>query len=238
MYIYAFNKFSGIDRIFFLEDFSSLKINAWDLFSDNNSVFLCLWENIPFSELYSSKIYISSRCEIVEKKFFSDYQLHLLNYIISNCYTTYKVAIKLFLDWDDPVVLLSYKRRSKKTKYNKVLPEDNGFYNFSGIVEDWQQLIVVPDLWTAYNIIDDDVFSKSSLWHSWLSEKQKIGIYRGCKMGSIGTLISTSAWVFHDWRNLKNIVFIDPNKRYYKNQQDPRYNVNDVLENIRKFWWI
>ena len=46
-------------------------------------------------------------------------------------------------------------------------------------------------------------------------------------------IICTYAEIFQDFHDLKKIIFVDPHKRYYANQQDPRYKVGDVLDRMK-----
>jgi len=46
----------------------------------------------------------------------------------------------------------------------------------------------------------------------------------------------TYAEIFQDFYDLKKIIFVDPHKRYYANQQDPRYKVGEVIEEMKKLY--
>ena len=46
-------------------------------------------------------------------------------------------------------------------------------------------------------------------------------------------IVSTSSEIFQDYNNLKEIIFIEPQKWYYESQQDPRYKIETV---IKKLW--
>ena len=65
------------------------------------------------------------------------------------------------------------------------------------------------------------------------TEKQKDVHRWEIKKGLASVVICTYAEIFQDFHNLKKIIFIDPHKRYYAHQQDPRYKVGDVLEEIK-----
>jgi hypothetical protein len=52
----------------------------------------------------------------------------------------------------------------------------------------------------------------------------------------VSQIFSTPAEIFQDFSDLKKIVFIDPHKWYYANQQDPRYKVGAVLEEMAKVY--
>ncbi|MEI8252379.1 MAG: hypothetical protein WCG25_01180 [bacterium] len=52
------------------------------------------------------------------------------------------------------------------------------------------------------------------------------------KNGEIKNVFCTHSEIFQDWNDLKKIILIDPYKRYYENQQDPRYSVNEVVKKM------
>jgi hypothetical protein len=56
------------------------------------------------------------------------------------------------------------------------------------------------------------------------------------KNGEINNVFCTHSEIFQDRSNLKKIILIDPYKRYYENQQDPRYNVNDVVKKMGEIY--
>lgn len=61
------------------------------------------------------------------------------------------------------------------------------------------------------------------------TDKQK-DIHRWeIKKGIKSVILCTYAELFQDFYDLKKIIFVDPHKRYYASQQDPRYKVADVL---------
>lgn len=51
-------------------------------------------------------------------------------------------------------------------------------------------------------------------------------------------IICTYAEIFQDFKNLQKIIFVDPHKRYYTSQQDPRYKVGDVIEEMKKLYGV
>ncbi|MBP6911163.1 hypothetical protein KBC03_06320 [Patescibacteria group bacterium] len=55
-------------------------------------------------------------------------------------------------------------------------------------------------------------------------------------MGQIHTLLCTYSQIFQDRKNLKNITLIDSHQRYYKNQQDPRYDTREVVKKMAEFY--
>lgn len=51
-------------------------------------------------------------------------------------------------------------------------------------------------------------------------------------MGHIHTVHCTASEIFQDWRNLKYITLHDAHQRYYKSQQDPRYDTREVARKM------
>jgi primosomal protein N' len=47
-------------------------------------------------------------------------------------------------------------------------------------------------------------------------------------------ILCTYGEIFQDFHDLKKIIFVDPHKWYYASQQDPRYKVGDVLNEMKK----
>jgi primosomal protein N' len=77
---------------------------------------------------------------------------------------------------------------------------------------------------------------QSDLDQKWLiilnsqdSQAKKNKLFRQIKMGLFEKIMTTHAEIFQDFANLKKITIIDPHKRYYSNQQDPRYKTPDVV---------
>lgn len=101
-----------------------------------------------------------------------------------------------------------------------------------------QTLIVFPDLWTMFNSTSEqfresDGVAFLSATHT---EKQKDVHRWKIKKGMKSVILCTYAEIFQDYHDLKKIIFIDPHKRYYANQQDPRYKVGNVLEEMKKLY--
>jgi primosomal protein N' len=99
---------------------------------------------------------------------------------------------------------------------------------------EWQSLIVFPDLRTLMNIIDEKFMSQA--WVDTLlssnTQNQKDKSWRNIKNWNTNIILATHSEIFQDYKNLKKIVIIRPNKRYYANQQDPRYKTLDVVKRL------
>lgn len=232
MYLYGFDKFAGSDKVFMCED-KSCPHKPGDIVADGDAIFLVIGEEICFSEQYRTVYKSYTTWTLVEKAFFSAHQLALLHHIVQTYYSTYKAVMRLLLPPMDVTALLSYKKSTKTPKHTPTVRDATK----SLFVQSWsqktgQQLIVIPDLWTGYNLFDDAVLQDATIWHSGLSALQMTKIFRWCKQGQIGTIITTFAGIFHDRKNLTDVLFVQPHKRYYQHQQDPRYKVPEVVDFI------
>ena len=232
MYLYGFDKFAGSDKIFMIDE-NICPYKAGDIIADGESIFLVVGKDICFAEQYRTVYKPYHTFTVVEKKFFSPLQLSILHHVVQTYYSTYKAVMRLFLPPMDIASLLTYKKSSKKSVYiDIVFDEKQSLFVPTNTQKEGQQLILVPDLRTAHNLLHDDILSDATLRHSWLSALQMTKIFRWCKQGQVATLITTFGGIFHDRKNLKRIVFIQPHKRYYQHQQDPRYKVAEVMDFI------
>ena len=55
-------------------------------------------------------------------------------------------------------------------------------------------------------------------------------------MGHINTLICTYSQIFQDRKELKSVVLVDSHQRYYKNQQDPRYDTREAVKQMAQIY--
>jgi primosomal protein N' len=155
-------------------------------------------------------------------------------------YSNYKSVLKYFVSFDIDGLLKRWKIERKKTRINnrEVLIDNWNIYMSDDKI-DGQQLIIFPDLWTLFNTVDEAI-----LWVKWNiflnsndTQNQKDKKWRMIKNWEINNIFCTHSEIFQDRNNLKKIILIDPYKRYYENQQDPRYSVNDVVKTMVKIYW-
>ncbi|MFA7298056.1 MAG: hypothetical protein WC010_00195 [Candidatus Absconditabacterales bacterium] len=216
------------------ENTNKKKVKAGDLLVFGNQYFLALGETLSFSEQYQHLT--TTQAELVYKEFLSAPALKLFHWMVETYYTTYKSVVRLFFA-NDIEKLLEREAKLKKTVKN-VLPSKTTLqYNFS-LSPEGQTLIVFPDLWTMFNT-NDEAFREHPAVVCLLSiqtQNQKDVHRWEIKKGIKSVIICTYAEIFQDFYNLKKIIFVDPHKRYYANQQDPRYKVGDVIEEMKKLY--
>ena len=245
MYYYSFDRFYWFDRVVRLDE-KSFNVFPGDLIKTQNTVFLCLWDTVAFQEQYKYVDSISVEgSSIIYTWLFSQQLLLLLHWLVYYNYTTYKSAIKLFL----PADIMSFVNREivgrKPTKNKKIICDFEGLLheNIDSVVcdknelfnniqsEKWQILYVFPDLWTLKNMVSDSLLTdkKSVLLYSMNTSKQKDIAWWNIKKNKVQFIFSTPGEVFQDYKSLSKIYFIFPHKRYYSNQQDPRFKMEDVV---------
>ncbi len=239
MYLYSFDRFFGFDKVCILaENASKKKVKAWDLLIFGNQYFLALGEKLSFSEQYQHLT--TTQAELVYKGFMTPPTLQLFHWMVEQYYTTYKSVVRLFLSNAIEKLLerenkLTKARSARDENWQK-LPKIDWF----SLVREGQTLIVFPDLWTMTNQRWNDETTK---WQNVVTllasdtEKQKDVHRWEIKKWMKSVIVCTYAEIFQDFHNLKKIIFVDPHKRYYAAQQDPRYKVGDVLTKMGELHW-
>lgn len=151
--------------------------------------------------------------ELHHKQFFSKKTVQLIHRLVHEYYTSYKNVVKLFVTGE--LADLFKKQISLKKKVE-------------------QKLIVYPDVRTMENLASStDITEKGvAVLTSTSTQLQKDKVRRGIKMGHIHTLLCTYSQIFQDRKDLKHITIYDSHQRYYKSQQDPRYDTRVVLKQM------
>lgn len=246
MYIFSYNRFSWFDRVFKLkivgDDIWLSKIlKRWSLFSYQDDRFLCLWNEISFQEQYQYIYEIDTAgINLICEHFLTLKTLDLVNWMVYRWYSNYKSVLKYFVSFDIDGLTNKWKIQEKKIKIknNEILIQ-NGNISIAENKLDWQQLVIFPDLWTLFNTIDESVLSAK--WNVFLksndTQNQKDKKWRMIKNWEISNVFCTHSEIFQDRNNLRRIILIDPYKRYYENQQDPRYSVVAVVKQMWEIYW-
>lgn len=210
------------------------KMKAGDLLVFGNQYFLCIGETLAFAEQYQHLTTVQA--ELVYKDFLSLPALKLFHWMVATYYTTYKSVVRLFFA-DDIQKLL--ERESKLSKIAKNWPKLTKIVqNIFSLAQEGQTLIVFPDLRTMFNTSDENFRTDPAV--AFLSSAQtqnQKDLHRWeIKKWIKSVIICTYAEIFQDFHALKKIIFIDPHKWYYASQQDPRYKVGDVLDEMKNLY--
>lgn len=241
MYIYSFSRFFGYDRVFFVKE--DLWFKRGDLLRFQNEYYLVLGEGLSFKENYSHKFNSEVFSPVLEfKSFFSEKSLDFVDFLVYNYYTSYRNVLKLFFEGDMQAMMKKSSLKKGTPEYNEISFDVKKYcVKMWKNVKKWQQLVVFPDLWTMYNILDVSEKEKNLIKLHWAStQAQKIKVFWDIKNGALWTLFCTYSQIFQDWKSLDNIILIDAHKWYYKSQQDPRYYAPSVLRKMAHIYqaWI
>jgi hypothetical protein len=220
MYLFSFKKFAGHDRVFYTS-FSAGK--PGDLLETPDDILLNLGEEVAFPELYTQP-YPPSPMKNITSAFFGQRFLEFLHRMVYERYSTYKNVMKYFVSMEIQELLM--REPSFPMKKNADL---------SGA---GQTLFVFPDNWTRYTTIPTDWFESKEVINlvSTDTQKRKDIHRRTIKKSLQGKILATHSEVFQPYANLKKILFFDPNKWYYNNQQDPRYSLPLVIKKMGELY--
>lgn len=151
--------------------------------------------------------------------------------MVDHHYTTYKSVVRLFFT-PDIEKLLERESKLKNWKMEKLKHEKEG-----------QTLIVFPDLRTMTN-----ESGKIEKWKNGKMENEIVTLLSSntqnqkdvhrweIKKWIKSVIVCTYAEIFQDFHNVKKIIFVDPHKWYYASQQDPRYKVGEVIEEMKELY--
>ena len=226
MYLFSFKQFARYDRVFH----SLFPVwKAGDLIQCGSDFLLNLWDEIAFPELIRTQFMATSPCKVVYPWFFDEKFLALLHRMVSQRYSTYNNVMKYFVSFEIQQLLA---RESKAKINNKKLNLNKTSIPFS---ESKQNLVIIPDNRSRENQLSE-FFSQDSITHlhSTDTQNRKDLHRREIKKSKVGIIVATQSEIFQPFQNLETITLIDGFKRYYHNQQDPRYDVITVANQLQK----
>ena len=226
MYLFSFKQFVWHDRVFL----SSLPIwKVGDLIQCWGDFLLNLWDEVAFPELIKTQFVPTSPYEVVYPEFFDQKFLDLLHRMVYQRYSTYNNVLKYFISFEIPQLLsreAKIKWQTKKLKFDKIsIPLD----------ESKQNLVIIPDNWSRENQLSD-FFSQDFVMHLYSTDTQnrKDINRRKIKKSKVWVIVATQSEVFQPFNNLWTVMLIDWYKRYYHNQQDPRYDISEVVTKMKE----
>ena len=226
MYLFSFKQFAWHDKVFS----STLSIwKAGDLIQCWWDFLLNLWDEISFPELIRTQFLPTAPYEVVYTWFFNKEFLSFLHWMVYQRYSTYNNVMKYFISLDIPQLLA---RESKSKPNNKKLNLSK-----TSIPFEWskQNLVIIPDNRSRENQLSK-FFSQDFVTNLYSTDTQnrKDQHRREIKKSKVWIIIATQSEVFQPFNNLWTILFIDWYKRYYHNQQDPRYDINEVVKKLQE----
>jgi primosomal protein N' len=216
VYLFSFKKFAGSDRVFIAKNVVG---NPGDLLETVDDVLLHLGDEVAFPEMYTYQ-YAESPMHVMYPGFFDQRFLTLLHWMAYERYSPYKKIMKHFVSMDIHE-LLHRELKVKSQKQKKPA----------------QKLLIFPDNRTRRHMIGDKVLEDEVLQLFSMDTQNRKDIHRWMiKKGMAQRIIVTQSEVFQPFINLKKIIFIDPHKRYYNNQQDPRYSLAKVVKKMSEIY--
>lgn len=241
MYLFGLNKYAGTDKVFTMQTTNlDIKFKTGDLIRFGEDIFLCLWKEVSFAEQYTYEYSPIWTWEVIYKWLFSTKSINLIHRLVYTYYTTYKSIVRLFLSPEIDKFLTREMQVKTKKKYSDLnIDLLSNKISFETEKNKWQQLVIFPDLWSMYNLLPEDITKKTdiALLNSTQTQNQKDKNFRKIKKWDVSTIFCTHGEMFQDFSDLKKIYLIEPHKRYYKNHQDPRYKVQDIVEEMKNIYW-
>ena len=233
MYLYSFSQYIGQDRVFWCE-LPSKKVQAGGVLQSESDFFLVLGETVSFPELYQLRYPMQGEFHVAFPKLLSSPALELVHWMVYERYTTYKNTLKLFLDHEIQNLLAKAKRPTSK----KYQPLDFSIGKQRIRSEEQEQILIIfPDLRMFTNLIDQQAVG--GLFLSALDTQARKNLNRWkIKQGEEQLIFCTGAEVFQDFKKLGQIFLVEPQKRYYASQQDPRYKLETVAKKIAELHGI
>ena len=143
--------------------------------------------------------------------------LSLISWMHQRWFASRASVLGLFFDWIDIGDMKFFKKIKK---------------SLSGGDTSSQTVVVFPDLWTLYNVEMSKLYHADLILWWWQSRSAKKKAFEKISLGKVKTIFTTHSWVFQNWINLQQIIVRRPHIRYYKNQQQPRYRLLDVIDKI------
>lgn len=239
---------SKFDTCYSIE--SDLKFLKWDLIQLEQELFLVKdnkqnWKTIKWNVVYLWNLFEPRTIEFQE--FFQKYRFCWYFKVFGLYIKDYWKICKLKLP--------QIKRAQKNDRNWSYVSEYKNYENFQDYIKmwdqniktinywffenfkawEWQNLFIFPDIWSINSFVQTIDFDYTIL-NSSSTSLSKMRTFLEIKKWKEKNIITTSSGVFQDRKNLQSIFLFDPYKWYYKNQQNPRYYVPDLVKQIAFFY--
>lgn len=240
-FYYCFSNRFGYDQICWDEQEYG---KSGDLLEANGSYFIALGKEISWKDLYVlPDLHFELRNVQVCVTLFGKQTLQLVHWMVYWYYTSYRSVVHLFvgdimhyLKSLQKVKTMKGKDRNIYARYNTIVAQDgSGAVDSQSLPRLWydttikQTLVVFPDLLSLRHRFQDIDY----ILNGQDSMSRVMKYYHDLQHGYKNILITTSANIFMDYKNLSQIICYFPDTRYYKAQQNPRYYVPEVLEKMK-----
>lgn len=229
MYLYHFNAYYGTDRVVAYPQ--QIDAREGDCLLIQGQYFLVLGTEVARGCEYQLQGIMDYH--IAEQQLLTPSSMHQLHRMVREYFSSYKNVVWLRLGSDIEKLLQRKTEVGDARLSKKLLLRDD---EQSCVIEatrksDEQSLLVFPTLWSLHQ------YCSPRLARKWISidsgrrtEKQRNSAFWKIKTGETSTLLCTPAGIFQDWKHLQHQHLHQPHQRWYKNRQDPRYDVVDVIQ--------
>ncbi len=188
-------------------------LRAWNIFLQNEGLRLSFPTEDIDIECSSNKWIID---ESVAGTIYEP-TLKLISWMHQRWFASRSSVLGLFFNWVGSQDIKLFKKIKKSSNIGSLDP---------------QTLVVFPDLWTLYNFEIKETFPPDLILGGWQTKSAAKKAFEKISIGEAKIVFATHSWVFQNWANLKKIVVLRPHMRYYKNQQQPRYRLPEVVEKM------
>ena len=192
-------------------------LKAWNIFLQNES----LWLSFPSEEI---DIECKSTNGVIEEKIAGviyEPTLKLISWMHQRWFASRSSVLGLFFNWVSSQDIKVFKKIKKSLSGGSLAP---------------QTLVIFPDLWTLYNFEIKESFSPDLILGGWQTKSAAKKAFEKISIGEAKIIFATHSGVFQNWANLKKIIVWRPHMRYYKNQQQPRYRLPEVVTKMAKIY--
>ena len=187
-------------------------LKAWNIFLQGGGI----WLSFPTEDI---DINCKSAAWFVEDSVAGvvyEPTLKLISWMHKRWFASRSSVLGLFFNWVKSEDIKFFKKIKKTLNMTSFLQ---------------QTLMVFPDLWTLYNFENNKYSSDLILW-GWQSKAVMKKTFEKISVWEARIVFATHSWVFQNWKELKEIIVLRPHMRYYKNQQQPRYRLPEVVEKM------
>lgn len=205
------------------------KFRAWSIYlTKDGREFLAVWKKIEFQENAVFEKKEQGDLQEIKEFALSSTQIKIIHRMVANYYTSYTNVVSLFLS---PLQKISeFKPWKIPAKESGGVKLENGKLIFDwSIKSEGIQLCIFPDIRSI-----SAWFGKSLPWslllHSQMTKKQRSTARQQIAQNKVSLIFATWSQIFFPRKYLKECFVFQPHKRYYKHQQDPRYETVDVLQ--------
>ena len=193
----------------------------WYVYEYNKSYVLWIGDTLarPESsktiELWASLFHVNSK------------MIDMIHRMVRQYFTSYRKVLPL---WFMEVRRIHINKKTHISEYQPFSLDEKLMIHY-GPTQQWQHMIIVPDLYTGYAMGRPAIIYSGTTVVQWSKTRSAL------RIGEISTIICTPSQIFWERYDLRHISVIDSHKRSYKHQSDPRYNAYECAVRLGEVYW-